>query len=140
MSFRTIGNALYTKLLEIKNTDLRVWEVFNYDPKLKDIWMPCIIISPVDWDENIYDTCSNETTYNFSIRTIDETDNIATVEDNIRWLADIVLEKLKDVWDVTFTNWFTRKLTFTYNWWWIDEQQPLRVFEVIARFTALEDK
>jgi len=35
MSFKAIGDALYTKLLEVKTVDQKVAEVYNYDIKIE---------------------------------------------------------------------------------------------------------
>jgi len=142
MSFKDIWIALYNKLLEIKNTDLRLAEVYNRDIKI-EWWLeyPLITITPTNGSEVELDSCLNDMSVNFTIRTVDQIqDWYADVEDNIRELADIVLEKLKDLGDITYSNGATYRLTFDYLWWRIDVTEPTRVFEVTCRFQATETK
>jgi len=140
MSFTEIWNAINTEMLKVKNTDARVGAVYNYDIKIEDwISLPAIIITPVNWDETYLDSCKNETTFNFAVRVIDSLQtNRSSVEANMRVLADIVLERLKDIVDVTYSNWSTYSLTFTYDRGYIEHQEPMRVFEIICKFKASE--
>jgi len=143
-SFKEIWTAIYTEMLKVKNTDTRVWDVFNYDVKIEwGINMPAIIITPTWWNEDLLDSCNNSVTFDYSVRVIDEIQYwVATAEDNLRELANIVLERLKDIESVTWTgsNWFTLKVTFNYIFWWADTQEPIRVFEVICSFSWIENK
>jgi len=143
-SFKEIWISIYNEMLKVKNTDSRVWDVYNYDVKI-EWWinMPAIIITPTDWSEEVLDTCKNSINFNYSVRLVDSIqDWIATSEDNIRELADIVLERLKDIANVTWTtwSWTVLNVTFNYIFWWADTQEPIRVFEVICNFQWLEDK
>ena len=98
-SFKEIGDAIYTEMLKIKDTDARVGEVYNHDVKIEDgISLPAIIITPSDGDENYLDSCSMETNINFTVRLIDRLqDGIADIENNMRIVADMVLSRLKDI-------------------------------------------
>jgi len=139
MAFVEIWNAINTEMLKVKDTDLRVWDVYNYDPKI--IWnYPAIIITPTNWNNNIYDTCNDLVTYNYKIVVVDEIQTwIATVEDNMRSLADVVIERLKDVpTSILYIGWNTVKMEFDYQWWRADNQEPQRVFEITAKFTWIK--
>jgi len=138
-SFKEIWETIYNKLLEIKST--RVWEVYNHDVKIESwISLPAIIINPSDWWIEYLDSCNYEENINFTVRVIDRIqDGIATVEDNIRILADEVLGKLKEMNDIVWSssNWRTVKFTIDYQWWFTDTQEPLRAFIVNLHFTAI---
>lgn len=141
--FYEIWNAIYTSLLTLKNTDLIIGEVFNRDVKIES-WMatPVIIIVPTNGKENALDSALNDVTFNFSIRLLDQTyENFDSVEENMRKIADNIIEKLKDLADITYDNWgHTYKLEFDYQRWFTDTQEPFRVFEVTAHFFASETK
>jgi len=115
MSFKTIWDTIFTELDKVRTVDLTAWSVYNYDPKVIENY-PAITITPTNWDENILDTCTNETTYNFTIRTIDEIHTaIATVENNMRVLADTVMERLKDVpTSISYSNGKTLRMTYVF--------------------------
>jgi len=142
MSFKAIGDALYTKLLEIKTTDQKVAEVYNYDIKIEGgIWTPSIVITPSSWNEVELDSCKNNMAINYVVRVIDQVHtDISIVEDNIRSLADTVIEKIKDLSDITYSNGATYRLTFDYQFWRTDTQEPMRVFELTCKFQASETK
>lgn len=139
MSFAEIGTAIYTEVDKLRTVDAVIWVVYNYDAKLKDSSFPCIIITPVDWEEIIHDTAYNEPTYNFSITLIDESNNNASnTESNMRTLSDRLMERLKDVVYVTLTNWCTVKCTRSYKRWRAYDQENLRVFQIIAKYTGIK--
>lgn len=141
-SFKEIWDVIYNKMLEIKNNAERVWEVFNHDIKIENwISLPAIIITPTNWNVDILDSCSLESQINYSVRLIDRiSDWIAEVEDNMRIVADMVMKSLQEIWTITWTNsdWLTVKSIFNYQWWFIDTQEPFRVFQVNCQFTAVE--
>ena len=144
-SFKTIWATIYNELLKIKSEDLRIWDIYNYDIKTTDEWinMPAIIITPTNWTEEILDSCKNKVTIKYAVKVIDSTqENISWVEDNMRELADIVLERLKNIEMINWTTWngSMLKLTFDYVFWFTDTQEPLRVFEITCNFEGLEDK
>lgn len=59
----------------------------------------------------------------------------------MRSLASTVIERLKDLpTSISYSNGKTLRLTFDYSWGYTDAQEPLRVFEITAKFMALEDK
>lgn len=142
MSFVDIWNAINTEMLKVKNTDARVGSVYNYDIKIESwINLPAIIITPSSWDEWIFDSCKNDVTFNYIVRVIDSLQtNWATVEDNMRYIADIVMERLKDMPNIVYSNGETYKIEFTYDWWYIETQEPMRVFEINCKFSAIESK
>jgi len=143
-SFKEIGDAINVQMLLVKNSDAKVWAVYNHDIKVQSwISLPAIIITPSNGNETLLDSCSNETTINFTVRLIDRIqDWIADVENNMRIVADMMMSRLKDVWDITWTNdsGFTIKTEYSYVWWFADTQEPIRVFEVECKFTAIENE
>jgi hypothetical protein len=130
-------------MLKIKNTDTRVGAVYNYDIKILDwISLPAIIITPSNGTENYLDSCSYQSTINFTVRLIDRIqDWIQQIEDNMRVVADMIMTRLKDIWTISWTNdnWMTVKLEFDYIRWFADTQEPLRVFEVECKFVSIEN-
>lgn len=140
-SFKTIGDTLYEKMLEIKNTAVRVWAVYNHDIKI-EWWtsLPAIIITPSNWNSGYLDSCVYQTQINYTISLIDRIqDWYATVEDNMREVADIVLTKLKEISTINWTNnnGYTVKCEYTFNWWFTDTQECFRVFSVECMFTVV---
>jgi hypothetical protein len=141
-SFKEIWDVIYNKMLEIKNTEQRIWAVYNHDIKIENwISLPAIIITPSSWNINLLDTCSYENQINYTVRLIDRTQtNYSDIEDNLRVVADMVVKRLKEIWTITWSNnnWMTVKCTFNYQRWFTDTQEPIRVFEVDCMFTAIE--
>ena len=139
-SFKAIWDALYNKMLEIKN--VRIWEVYNHDIKIENwVNLPAIIITPTNGTIWFLDSCWYENNMYYSIRVIDRIqDWIDNVESNMREIADIVITKLKELWTITRTNndWYTVSCEFTYQRWFVDTQEPLRVFEVECKYKAVE--
>lgn len=105
-SFKAIGDAIYNKMLEIKNTVQRVGAVYNYDIKVEGgISLPAIIITPGNGTSGYLDTCNYTNQVNYEVRLVDRIqDDIATVEDNIRVVADMVMAKLQELGTITRTN------------------------------------
>lgn len=141
-SFKQIWDTIYNKMLEILNTEKRIWAVYNHDIKIENwISLPAIIITPGSWNVNLLDSCSYENQINYTVRLIDRTiKNYSTVEDNLRIVADMVMKRLKEIWIITWTNndWATVKCEFNYQRGFTDTQEPFRVFEVNCVFTAVE--
>ena len=140
--FYEIGNAIYTQLLTLKNTDLIIWDVYNYDIKVEQgVQTPAIVITPANWSNNIFDSCLNQVSFNFNIRVLDSINQwVANVEDNMRKIAWSVMLQLKSMVDVQYDIWVTYKVEFSYNRWFTDTQESMRVFEIIAKFMATEQK
>lgn len=140
-SFKAIGDAIYNKMLEIKNTDQRVGAVYNYDIKVEGgISLPAIIITPGNGTSGYLDTCNYTNQVNYEVRLVDRIqDDIATVEDNIRVVADMVMAKLQELGTITRTNnnWYTVKCEFDYLRGFTDTQEPLRVFQVTCKFITI---
>lgn len=141
-SFKAIWDALYNKMLEIATWDTaRIWAVYNHDIKIEDwINLPAIIITPDDGNIKYLDSCSYQTELNFKIRLIDRIQkNISDVEDNMRVVADMVMQKLKEIETIVWSNddWYTVNCEYRFNWWFANTQEPFRVFEVNCSFTAI---
>ena len=106
-SFKAIWDALYDKMLEIATWNTaRIWAVYNHDIKIEDwINLPAIIITPDDGNIRYLDSCSYQTELNFKIRLIDRIQkNISEVEDNMRVVADMVMQKLKEIETIVWSN------------------------------------
>jgi len=143
-SFKAIWDALYNKMLEIATWETaRIWAVYNHDIKIEDwINLPAIIITADDGNIKYLDSCKYQTELNFKIRLIDRIQkNIAEVEDNMRVVADMVIQKLKEIEAIVWSNddWYTVNCEYTFNWWFTNTQEPFRVFEVSCRFTAISN-
>lgn len=141
-SFKAIWDALYNKMLEIATWETaRIWAVYNHDIKIEDgINLPAIVITPDDGNIKYLDSCSYQTELNFKIRLIDRIQkNYAEIEDNMRVVADMVMQKLKEIETIVWSNddWYTVKCEYTFNWWFTNTQEPFRVFEVNCSFTAM---
>ena len=141
-SFKAIWDALYNKMLEIATWQTaRVWAVYNHDIKIEDgINLPAIIITPDDGNIKYLDSCNYQTELNFKIRLIDRIHkNYSEIEDNMRVVADMVAQKLKEIESIVWSNddWYTVKCEYTFNWWFTNTQEPFRVFEVNCSFTAV---
>jgi len=141
-SFKAIWDALYNKMLEIATWEnARIWAVYNHDIKIEDgISYPAIIITPNDGNVKYLDSCSYESEFNYTVRLIDRIQkNISTVEDNMRVIADMMMQKLKEIESIVWTNddWYTVQCTFRYNWWFANTQEPIRVFEVSCQFVSV---
>ena len=141
-SFKEIWDAIYTEMLKLKDTDAKVWWVYNYDVKIEDwIALPAIIITPSNGSKNYLDSCSYETNLPFTVRLFDRIqDWIETMENNMRIVADMMLGRLADIDTITWTNnsGTTVKLEYDFVWGFWDSQEPIRVFEVECRFVAIE--
>jgi len=140
-SFKEIGDKIYTEMLKIKNTDSRVWEVYNHEIKIEGgISLPAIIITPSNGTSGILDSCNYTDQINYTVRLIDRIqDGIADVEDNLRVVADLVMSRLKDIATITRTNnnGYTVNCEYSYERGFTDTQEPMRVFEVTCSFTAI---
>lgn len=141
-SFKQIGDTIYNKMLEITTWEnARIWAVYNHDIKIENwISFPAIIITPDNGNIRYLDSCNYESEINFTVRLIDRIqDSISTVEENMRAVADIMIQKLKEIESIVWNNddWYTVKCMFTYNWWFADTQEPMRVFNVNCAFTSV---
>ena len=141
-SFKAIWDVIYNKMLEIATWEnARIWAVYNHDIKIEDgINYPAIIITPNDGNVKYLDSCSYESEFNYTVRLIDRIQkNISTVEDNMRVVADMMMQKLKEIESIVWTNddWYTVQCTFRYNWWFANTQEPIRVFEVSCQFVSV---
>ena len=141
-SFKAIWDVIYNKMLEIATWEnARIWAVYNHDIKIEDgINYPAIIITPNDGNVKYLDSCSYESEINYTVRLIDRIQkNISTVEDNLRVVADMMMQKLKEIESIVWSNddWYTVQCTFKYNWWFANTQEPIRVFEVTCQFVSV---
>ena len=139
-SFKAIWDAIYNKMLEIKN--VRIWEVYNHDIKIEN-WtkLPAIIITPTSWELWYLDSCSYVDSLEYTVRVIDRIQkDYSNVENNLREIADIVLSKLRELGTINWTNndWYTVSCEFNYTRWFLDTQEPIRVFEIECKFKAVE--
>jgi len=140
-SFKAVCDRIYDKLkyLEWK----RVAKVYNSDIKLpSDYSFPSIIITPNWWNCEILDSCSWKDYMVITVRLAEQIYNeYNAVEQNMREIADIILNCLKeiDTWiGWSFWNGYTVKAEYSYNRWYLESTEPIRLFEVDIRFTAVQ--
>jgi len=132
--FSTISNELYTIINSLVATT-KLASVYNYDVKTYDS-VPCATITPLDTVETVLDTITNQDIVPFRIRIVDKNKDIANMEARMRTLADEVLAELRKKTNITL-NWATLNMTFTVTWGWLDDEQPMRTFEIICNCTAI---
>lgn len=142
--FKEIGDTIYQKMQEIKNTDWRVGAVFNRDIKIENwIDLPAIIITPWSGAIDYLDSCSYRNRMNYTVRLLDTIqENYEQVEDNFRIVADLITERLKEVGKISWNNndWEGNTISckFDYQRGFTDTQEPLRVFEINCSFEIIE--
>lgn len=131
MSFKTIGEKLETILNTVKNApNSGLAAVFNYEEVASDQY-PYATICTGSLEEEILDTTSNEAVYNFIIRVIDVNKNKATMEANMRALADDIMAELRKEINETLAGTVNRVAPFKIDWKWDTENStPKRYFEI----------
>lgn len=125
--YASIWNELETILNSlVAGTKLNT--VFNYDIKQYQSF-PCASISPLDDTEIFFDTADNQIDIQFRIRVADQNRNISVMEDRMRTLCDQVTAELRKSSNQTLND---SVCAFQFNviWWWIDDQQPIRIFDI----------
>lgn len=140
-SFKAVCDTIYEHLKELEWD--RVAKVYNYDIKLpSDYIFPCIIVTPNRWHSEVLDTCSWEDYMVITIRLADKTyDNYNTNEQNMREVADIIMNKMReiDTWiGRSFGKGYTVNAFYSYNWSFMESTEPIRLFELNIRFTAVQ--
>jgi hypothetical protein len=109
--------------------------VYNYDVKTYNSF-PTATIWVIEWEEIFLDTGNNSDNLIFKIKVVDQNKNIDTMEARMRLLADNILWELRKRENQTLNN-TVCKITFSINWGWIDDEQPMRVFEILCRTTSI---
>lgn len=141
-SFKEIGDRIYNKMVEIQNGTWRLGAVYNHDIKIEDgVSLPAVIITPSNWTVDILDSCSLQNQINYTVRLIDRiNNNYSDVEDNLRVVADLIIKGLESIGQITRSNaeGLTVRSSFSYQWGFVDTQEPFRVFQVACQFTAIE--
>ena len=132
--FSTISNELYT-IMNWLIAWTKLASVYNYDVKTYDT-VPCATITPLDSVETVLDTINNQDVIPFRIRVVDKNKDIANMEARMRTLADAVLTELRKKTNVTL-NWAVCNMTFTITWGWLDDEQPMRTFEINCITTSI---
>jgi len=128
--FKDISWAIKT-ILDTLIAGTSLSAVYNYDIKTYDSF-PTATISPVDWEEIILDSATNVDDLVFKIKVVDQNKSIAIMEDRMRTLADAILTELRKKANCTLS-WTVEKIDFSITWWWLDDEQPMRVFEILCR-------
>jgi len=132
--FTNITWALYTILNNlVSSTTLTA--VYNYDVKTYNSF-PTATISPVDWEEIFLDTANNQDNLVFKIRVVDQNRDIAVMEARMRTLADSILTELRKKANQTLWN-SVCMVDFSITWWWLDDEQPMRTFEILCRTKSI---
>ena len=132
--FTNITWALYTILNNlVSSTTLSA--VYNYDVKTYNSF-PTATISPVDWEEIFLDTANNQDNLVFKIRVVDQNRDIAVMEARMRTLADSILSELRKKANQTLWN-SVCMVDFSITWGWLDDEQPMRTFEILCRTKSI---
>jgi len=131
--FSTISNELYTIINWLIATT-KLASVFNYDVK-EYTSVPCATITPLDVTEWVLDTVTNIDTLPFRIRVVDKNKDLANMEARMRTLADDILAELRKKENITLW-WNACNMTFTIGWGWIDDSQPMRIFDITCIVTV----
>lgn len=98
---------------------------YNYDKKTLDEF-PVAVISAKWTDELVLDTVSNQSTISYTIRVLDQNKDNENMEIRMRALCDSLVDDIrKNPLDDTIA-----KVTMEVNWWWQDDEQPMRAFEI----------
>ena len=131
--FWTISNEIYT-IINWLVASTKLAQVFNYDVKTYDK-VPCATITPLEATEIPLDTANNTDTVPFRIRVVDKNKSIVTMEARMRTLCDDLLAELRKRENITL-NWTVCNTTFSVTWWWLDDEQPMRTFDIIVTCTV----
>jgi len=131
--FSEISNELYTIINSLVATT-KLASVYNYDVKTYNS-VPCATITPLDIVEIPLDTVTNMDTVPFRIRVVDKNKSVESMEARMRTLADELLAELRKRENITL-NWTVCNINFGVTWGWLDDQQPMRTFDIICTCTA----
>jgi len=132
--FSEISNELYTLINWLVATT-KLASVYNYDVKTYNS-VPCATITPLDIKETPLDQATNIDEVPFRIRVVDKNKDVANMEARMRTLADEILTELRKRENITL-NWTVCNVNFWVTWGWLDDQQPMRTFEIICTCTAI---
>lgn len=140
-SFKKVCDVIYEQLKTLEWD--KVSKVYNHNIKLpSDYSFPSIVITPNRWNTEILDSCSWQDYMVITVRLADKVYNdYNAVEQNLREVADIIMNKLKEIdtgigW--SFGDWYTVKAMYSYDWWYMETTEPIRMFELNIRFTAVQ--
>ena len=131
--FSTISNEIYTIINGLVATT-KLAAVYNYDVKTYNS-VPAATITPLDTTEVVLDTVTNMDTIPFRIRVVDKNKNVETMEARMRLLADNIIAELRKKENITL-NWTACNMTFWIVWGWLDDQQPMRTFDITCTVTT----
>jgi len=123
MSYVDIWNKIYDTIKD----NQYLGSCYNYDIKQSEE-LPCAVILPFDTDVVAFDQTSDNFIYYFKIRVVNQDINSEIMEQNMRRLADSLLEDLK---------WIPEIISKRINWGYTDDEQPMRVFEITLWFRSL---
>ena len=132
--FSTISSKLYDIVNWLIATT-KLASVYNYDVKTYDT-VPCASITPLDSTEIVLDTITNQDNIPFRIRVVDKNKDQANMEARMRLLADQILAELRKKENITL-GWTICNMTFAINWGWLDDEQPMRTFEITCNTTSI---
>lgn len=140
-SFKQVCNTIYEELKPLEW--VRLAKVYNHDIKLpSDYSFPSVVITPNRWNVELLDSCSYQDYMVITVRLADKLyDDYTNVEQNLREIADIIIDKMKKIesnirW--SFGNWYTVKAFYSYNRWFLESTEPIRLFELNIRYTAIQ--
>lgn len=110
--------------------------VFNYDIKTIESF-PSASISLQEWDEIYLDQLLNQIDIKYIIRIYDQNKSVALMEARMRLLVDNIMITLRNKSNCGLW-WTANRITFSYKWWWQDNEQPIRVCEITCNILTTE--
>lgn len=124
--------AIIDKIKQVVETNNRLSATYDYQIKNYDTY-PTATIFPDDTTEVVFDTAYNSSTYTIRVRVADRNVDIENTEKNLRIICDELMAQLRQMpLDNTI-----QRVVFWINWWWTDDEEPLRVFEIKCDCTQL---
>lgn len=112
--------------------------MYNYDAKGSETY-PYAIITTKDGTENMLDTSTNYSEFNFIIRVVNINKNVSTMEDVMRQLCDDIMTELRKGVNKTLSGTVDYFLPTSISWGWADGQEPTRVFEINVEVKKIFD-
>ena len=132
--FTTISSKLYDIVNWLVATT-KLASVYNYEVKTYDS-VPSATITPLDTIETVLDTVNNQDDISFRIRVVDKNKSVALMEARMRTLCDAIIAELRKKTNITLGGTICN-MTFNITWGWLDDEQPMRTFEIICNTTSI---
>lgn len=137
MWYKAIWDSVYNIVNSLIATT-KLTAVYNYDAKGSETY-PYAIITTKDGTENMLDTSTNYSEFNFIIRVVNINKNVSTMEDVMRQLCDDIMTELRKGVNKTLSGTVDYFLPTSISWGWADGQEPTRVFEINVEVKKIFD-